>query len=125
MRMGDKKVYDISMTIEPSMPVYKNREELRPEISVISDFKKNQVYQSSISMNLHTGTHIDAPLHMIEGGESADQLSLEQLYKHCKVLDLSGVDDGITDNDLKKTGLKIEEDDFILLKTRNSFRDNP
>src|SRR5690554_5211719 len=91
MRMGDKKVYDISMIIEPSMPVYKNREEMRPKIAVTSDFRENEVYKSRIFMELHTGTHIDAPLHMIEGGKTADQLSLEQLYRHCKVLDLTGV----------------------------------
>lgn len=34
---------------------------------------------SSFSMSAHTGTHIDAPLHFVEGGQAIDALPLETL----------------------------------------------
>lgn len=123
--ISGKKVYDISMMIEPTMPVYKNREEKRPVFSVTSDFKEKGVYETRLTLDLHTGTHIDAPLHMIEGGKTIEQLDLEQFLTPCKVLDLTGVEGGIRDNDLDKTEVQINKGDFILLKTRNSLKNNP
>ena len=60
-------IIDISMPIHVDMPVYKNREEKRPSIQVLRDFSSGSVYESRLSIEMHTGTHIDAPLHMIDG----------------------------------------------------------
>ena len=72
-------------------------------------------------MNLHTGTHLDRPLHMIEGGETLDTFRLEQVVTDCKVFDLTHVSDGISKEDLEDKD--IQKDDFIILKTKNSFED--
>ena len=61
------KIYDISKEISKDMMVYKDREEKRPQLKVVRDFSTGSVYESIITMDLHTGTHMDAPLHMLEG----------------------------------------------------------
>jgi arylformamidase len=61
-------LYDISMAIEPGMAVYKNREEKRPRLTVTRDFKESSAYESRLEMDMHTGTHIDLPLHFLPGG---------------------------------------------------------
>ena len=61
-------MYDISMTIKNDMLVYKGRDDLRPEIVAFRNFDNGNVHQSKLIMNLHTGTHVDAPLHMLENG---------------------------------------------------------
>ncbi|MCJ8332294.1 MAG: cyclase family protein [Lentisphaeria bacterium] len=43
---------------------------------------------SKWSMNAHSGTHIDAPLHFIDGGTSIDQISPDILAGPCRVIDL-------------------------------------
>ncbi len=115
------RIYDISMPILPSMPVYKGKEEKRPELSIESDFKTGPAYESKLHMNVHTGTHIDRPLHMIPGGATVESLDLAQVVAPCIVLDLKEARDKITKEEL--IGKEIPEGSFVLLKTRNSFED--
>lgn len=114
-------MYDISMPIEESMKVYKGKNDKKPRIELYSDFKTGTAYESILSMNLHTGTHIDAPLHMIDGGENLETLPLASLFTACKVIDLTQCTASIRKEDLEP--FSIEEGDFILLKTKNSFTD--
>lgn len=115
------KIFDISMGIKTDMSVYKNLQEKKPVLNVIKDFKTGSVYESKMDINLHTGTHIDAPLHMIENGKSIDELDLTKLITQCKVLDFSDIEDCITKKDLESKS--IEQGDFVLLKTKNSLQD--
>lgn len=111
-------IYDISMNINTAMPVYKNQPERKPVFKVTRDFAIDDVRESTIEMNLHTGTHIDAPLHMLEDGETIATLDLQRVMMKCKVLDVTGIADRITQADLQNRD--IQPGDFILLKTRNS-----
>ena len=115
------KIYDVSMMIHGEMQVYKNKEEKKPVIETVSDFSNATAYESKISMNLHTGTHMDFELHMVENGKTSDVLDLSKLIRKVKVLDMSFVSDGITKEDLMYK--KIEQNDFLLFKTRNSEED--
>lgn len=113
------KIYDISMEIYEDMMVYKNKPDKKPKIRVAKDYSTGDSYESSISMGMHTGTHIDAPLHMIEGGKRTDSIDLEKLINKCKVFDFTYIDDMITREQLQKK--EINKGDFILFKTKNSF----
>jgi arylformamidase len=119
MSYNNRKIYDISMPITMDMPVYKGKETKRPIISVDSDFTTGTAYESSIKMNLHTGTHLDRTLHMIPDGNTMDTLKLEELITECKVINLTQVKDKIIASDLE--GKNIKQGDFVLFKTRNSF----
>lgn len=114
-------IYDISMTINEEMMVYKNRIEKKPIIKQVNFFEKQGNYESVLSMNLHTGTHIDYPLHMLKDGLTSKTENLEALVGQVKVFDLLEVNDHIGINDLKDK--KIEENDFVLFKTKNSLKD--
>lgn len=114
-------IYDVSMTIESTMQVYKNREEKKPMITLDQDFEKGSTYESRLSMNLHTGTHMDFPLHILKDGSDSNSLDLEHLIRPVKVLDLTDVEEGIGKNDLER--FDIRKDDFVLFKTRNSFEE--
>lgn len=113
------QIFDISMKIHRDMPVYKDLEEKRPVISLVRTIPEGSINESVITMNVHTGTHIDAPCHVFEGGAGVDSLDLSQLTGQCRVLDLTHIEDGISEKDLKVCN--IEHGDFLLLKTRNSF----
>jgi arylformamidase len=115
------KIIDISMAIDENTPVYKNKDEKRPEITVSCDFSTGSIYESGISMNLHTGTHIDMPLHMIPGGATSDRLDISKFIAPCIVLDFTDVSDKISDVQLQEK--KIPPDTFVLLKTKNSYTD--
>jgi len=112
-------IYDISMSIEKNMGVYKNIEEKRPVIRHEKKIPKDSINESSIHMNVHTGTHIDAPSHMDNMGSTIDAIDLNKLITKCRVLDLTKVVDRIKKDDLMDKNIRAGE--FLLLKTRNSF----
>ncbi|HEY8889460.1 MAG TPA: cyclase family protein [Clostridium sp.] len=112
-------IYDISMTIEKKMGVYKNKEEKRPIIKFERKIPKDTINESSLYMNLHTGTHIDAPFHVDDIGDTIDVIDLNKLITKCRVIDLTRVVDGITKEEL--IDKNIQPGEFLLLKTRNSF----
>lgn len=112
-------IIDISMEIRRDMAVFKNKEEKIPRLRIMSDYNVGSTYESNIDMNMHTGTHVDAPLHMIEGGDTIENLDLSQVVTPCRVIDLTGLKDSITAADLVDKNIKKGE--FLLFKTRNSF----
>ncbi|MBE2912231.1 cyclase family protein [Anoxybacillus flavithermus] len=111
-------MYDVTAPIFEGMPVYKNKPEKQPKLMTVTN---DYVTESRIDMDVHTGTHIDAPLHMVKDGETFETIPLEKLVGYCKVLDVTNVDDRITKEDL--IHFDIQENDFILFKTKNSFDD--
>lgn len=111
-------MHDISMTIEKDMLVYKGREEKQPTLTTVRDFSKGDVHESELKMNVHTGTHVDAPLHMLEKGKNADHYFAETPFYNAQLLDLSHKDEKITAADLKD--YEFEKNSFVILKTKNS-----
>ena len=116
------KIWDVSMLIEEEMMVYKNRAEKKPKITLDRRFAEGGINESSIHMNLHTGTHIDAPFHVQGAGQTVESLDLARLITPCTVLDLTNVSGAITESDL--IGQPIGKGNFVLLKTRNSYSED-
>lgn len=112
-------IYDISMTIHENMQVYKNKSDKKPQFTVTRDFVDSPARESRLSMDMHTGTHLDMPLHFLPDGETVETLDLTRVISTCRVLDLSHVEQAIHASDLEKMDIKSEE--TILLKTRNSM----
>lgn len=114
----ERELIDVSMPITRNMAVYKNKEENRPRLEVTGN-PRTGVTESVIKLNLHTGTHLEFPLHMIPGGDDSAGYSLKDMIIPCKVLDFTSVQEMITIAELKEK--EIGKNDFILLKTKNSF----
>ncbi|WP_335872679.1 cyclase family protein [Bacillus sp. 2205SS5-2] len=110
------KIHDITAPIYSGMPVYKNKPEKQPEITTSTSA---HVTESRITLDVHTGTHVDAPLHMINDGDTIETIELQQLVRNVKVLDITKTEGKISKQDI--SSYAIEKDDFILLKTKNSY----
>lgn len=123
---GSRRVFDVSMPISPDMPVYKNKDEKRPRFEVVREHTQG-ARETRISLELHTGTHLDFPLHMMAGGATTDSHRAEDVVAPCVVLDLTGVAEKITAEDLgrklESAGPSSAQGEWVLLKTRNSFSD--
>ncbi len=113
--------FDVGMKISSDMQVYKNKEEKKPKFRVASDFNSGSAHETEITINLHTGTHMDFPLHMIKDGQTSTHLNLDRLIRTVKVFDLTHLNDSISKEDL--INLDIKQSDFVLFKTRNSFEE--
>lgn len=107
------------MQISADMTVYKNKNENRPIIETIRSFEDSDAFESRLSMHLHTGTHIDAPSHILQDGDTVDLLDISRLITPCKVFEFTNVEFKITEKDLADK--EIIEGDFIILKTHNSY----
>lgn len=112
------KMYDVSAPIFNGMPVYKNKEEKQPEINTKTN---GHVTESRLSLDVHTGTHVDAPLHMMNDGATFETISMEDLVGQAKVIDVTNVQGAISDKDIESED--IQEGDFILFKSQNSFEE--
>lgn len=110
------KIYDVTSTVYKGMPVYKNKPEKQPTFNRVTN---GYVTETRMELDVHSGTHMDAPLHMINDGETIETIPLEQIIGSCKVLDLMHVEDGITKEDLQK--FDISSNDFLLFRTKNSW----
>jgi arylformamidase len=82
---GVVQIFDVSVPIRAGMPVYPGDPEVRLER--VND----DPAVSRLDFGVHTGTHVDAPLHFIEGGAGAEQLALEVLVGPCEVVEGTGV----------------------------------
>lgn len=104
------------------MQTYKQNPDKSPKITVDSNHETGSAYESTITMNLHTGTHMDFPLHMIKDGDTSKTENLEPLLGEAKVFDMTHCDQFIGLEDLK--GCNISKNDFVLFKTKNSYSDD-
>lgn len=75
------------------------------------------------ALSCHTGCHVESALHVIEGGESIDAVSLERVIGSAVVLDLTPVDAGALidapalEEALRASGETIGAEDIVLLRT--------
>jgi len=115
-----KQWIDITMAISPNIMVYKNKEEKKPKFIVRATHDVNGHHESSICMDLHTGTHIDMPLHMLKEGHSSDDFDLNRVNGTCVVIDYSGESAHEVD-DVFLRQYTINEGDIVIIKTKNSF----
>jgi arylformamidase len=75
---------------------------------------------SSVNQGLHTGAHIDSPLHVFKDGITTAEISLDQVIGEAVTIDLSFVNANhkITIDDLKRGGAdQVRKADIVLLRT--------
>lgn len=108
-------IIDISMKIEEGMIYYPGNPQ--PEIEKYMERPEDSTTESRICFGSHTGTHVDAPQHVIEDGMTVDELELENFYGEASVLDLTDCKEKVSREDLEDKDL---DSDIVLLKTDNS-----
>lgn len=111
------KIYDISVPISEKTPVYEGDPNV--EITIANSIKNGDAANvSRLCCGVHTGTHVDAPNHFIEGGRRVDKLDLEKLIGKCRVVELDKDVLEINTSHIENADLKNAE--RVLFKTRNS-----
>ena len=109
------KIYDITVLISETTPIYRGDPGI--EISTFKAIARgDSANASQISMGLHTGTHVDAPNHFIDGTKRVHELDPQKLMGPCRVVEIAGDVVAIEPEHVGDiTGVKR-----ILFKTRNS-----
>jgi len=112
------KIYDISLTISPDLPIWPGDPTIELEVVESMD-QGGQANVSHLSAGVHIGTHVDAPHHFMNDGCTIEQLSLEVLTGRCYVTQLPDGIEAITADVLE--GMSLPADTIrILFGTSNS-----
>lgn len=127
------------------MTVWKDQEAKRPIFTVTRDFaigpdgKRSGAHETRVCLDTHTGTHVDAPLHMLpEGAPLETEAQVEATDSRTSawvgrgwVLDLtalprgSAIGPGDIDGALEQLAVSVHDvrDSYLLLKTVNCQRE--
>jgi len=83
------EVIDLTRCIEEGMTTFHTY--WHPDVSIerIGTIPEEGRETREVSFGTHTGTHVDAPLHFIEGGNSVDELPLDALMGSVQIVDFT------------------------------------
>jgi arylformamidase len=113
-----RKYIDVSVDISPDLPIWPGSPEIRLDKQLDLD-RGDIATDTTLCFSVHTGTHVDAPVHFISGGSSVDQLSLDILIGETYLATLSDDVNAITPKVLDDLGIPSQTE-RLLLKTSNS-----
>ena len=101
------KIIDISLPLNEQTPIYPNNAPL--VVNIHRAMPEYSTQLSKITLGSHTGTHIDAPAHCIQGASTLDKIPLERFIGPCRVFDFSGeTSPCVTKEMLQSTIIKID-----------------
>jgi arylformamidase len=111
------RIYDVTVGISPQMPVWPGDPAVQLErVAAIASGANANV--SRLTCGVHTGTHVDAPLHFIDGAAPIESLPLKLLTGRAYVVNLPSAK-VIDEATLKAAGLPPRTR-RVLFRTRNS-----
>lgn len=111
------KLLDISVPLHSGLPLWPGSRPL--QISRVMDLSRgDEANVSELEMDVHSGTHIDAPLHFLEQGCTSEEIPLYKLVGPCFIADFRGYE-RITATNLEQAGIP-KDAQRLLLKTDHS-----
>jgi arylformamidase len=111
------RIYDISLAITPGMPVWPGDPGV--ELERVTEIAKGANSNTSrLTLGVHSGTHVDAPVHFLDGDTSVETLALETLTGRATVVDLPQAE--VLDAATLEAASIAPGTERLLFKTRNS-----
>lgn len=101
---GHSKIVDLTHALHPDFPTWGGEPGFAKE--QVFTFAEHGFNLFNLSINEHTGTHIDAPLHFSADGNAVDEMPVENLIAPLCVVDIAAraaedADTTVTPDDLK------------------------
>lgn len=117
MTARERKVWDVSVPVRAGGLVYPGN----PPISITpvqSIAAGDTANVSRIDLGSHTGTHVDAPLHFMDGGAGVDELPLDALIGPARLIAFDDDVMAVGEAELRRHDLRGVT--RLLIRTRNS-----
>jgi arylformamidase len=110
-------IHDVSVPLRNEMHFWPGDPE--PQITRLQDHARGDEWTTTqLAFCAHVGTHVDAPLHRVRGGNTVDNLDLYTLIGPAYVVDLMGVTSEISGKELSARQIPANVK-RLLFKTRN------
>lgn len=107
---------DLSHPLAPGMPVYPGTGPLLLEQA--AELSRHGYAEKRLCLTGHTGTHLDAPAHILASGASLEALALDRFAGAACVVDLRACDGrAVEPADLLPERKRMARADFVLLRT--------
>ena len=115
--MKELRIIDLSYPISDDMLVYPQME--RPAMQWLGKVNSEGYNLTRLSMVVHTGTHVDAPLHFLEDVATIDTLALDRLFGTAVMFKYKQppLSQEVTLQDLKSDGFEVEENSIFVMHT--------
>ncbi len=112
-----KKIVDLSWPLSSETSIYPG--DPIPSISTFSTINSIGYNLFSIHMGTQTGTHVDAPFHLIQNAKTIDRMPLDMFFGLATVIDVSSKNELelITVSDLEKHEMSLKANHIVLLQT--------
>ncbi|MBI5621370.1 cyclase family protein [Candidatus Falkowbacteria bacterium] len=101
---------DLTQTFRAAMPVYPG--DPIPQLKQTAALATDGYNEFQITTGMHAGTHIDAPLHMIDGGKLISDYGPEKFFGRGHLIDAHGKTEASAD---LLTGHDIQPGDIVLV----------
>ena len=110
------KIIDLTHTVSPNMPVYPGTEQ--PVFVTGCSIEEDGFLEKKITFYSHTGTHVDAPAHLIKNHNTLDSLSIEHFHGPALMLNFENSGSNLIDVVfLEPYSKNIAIIDFLLIHT--------
>src|ERR1017187_5424012 len=107
------QIIDLTHTIHPDITVYPGTP--KPVFDKANTIKNNGFAEMKLTMVTHTGTHIDAPCHILEGKKALDDFPVDHFIGKAMVIHCTDQENAeITLDFLKPFEDRIRDADFVL-----------
>ena len=104
---------DLSHPITPEMSLFPGTPS--PEQLPLATVEADGWRETALRLTSHTGTHLDAPAHVLSGGRTLDQFPLDAFRGSAWTVDCT--EQAFIGPDFLRTGLSEQRPDFVLLRT--------
>lgn len=112
------RIVDLTHPLSDEMPVYPGLP--RPSFAPIAKVDSDGYAMSEYHLLNHIGTHVDAPSHLVAGGDTLDEIALERLVCDALTIDVSAREPGpIPLDELEPQLDAIRRGDLVLLHSGN------
>ena len=108
---------DLTHTIMPEMPMYPGSP--APALTPVAALDRDGYRETVLTLASHTGTHMDAPAHMLGDGASLEALPVSRFCGRAAVLDVSDLPPGsvLTAEFLREREALFRRAEFLLFCT--------
>ena len=115
------KIVDLTHLVNSNMTVYPDT--VKPAFKIYNTIEKDGFAELKMTFCTHTGTHIDAPCHILKNGKSLDQFPIDKFIGKAIVILCTGLKE-INLEYLKPFRDMISHIEFILFYTGWQFKWN-
>jgi kynurenine formamidase len=113
------KIFDLSHSVCPGMPVYPG--DNPPVSKKVYTIDRDGFQETEMTLNTHLGAHLDVQAHVFQGGRTLDRIPVEKFLGSCCCIDLAAFSGSLIEEaDLDSYRELISKNDFVLFNTARS-----